>query len=193
MIYMNNTNQEPDNFSGVRSLIESKFSSDPGKIHQAAEALVRALTSRSLHISLAESCTGGMATAAIVSIPGSSNVLDASVVTYANHAKMRYADVPEETLETYGAVSEETAGAMARGIASENDADLGIGISGIAGPGGGTPEKPVGTVCFGIYKKEPEALVTVTKHFGDLGRDEVRAQSVYFALSEALKLLNEIN
>lgn len=159
--------------------------------HRIAEALVRTLTERSLHISLAESCTGGLATAAIVSIPGSSNVLDASVVTYANHAKMRYADVPEETLETHGAVSEETAGAMARGIAAENDADLGIGISGIAGPGGGTPEKPVGTVCFGIYLKAPETLLTITKHFGDLGRDEVRAQSVRFALSEALRLLNQ--
>ncbi|MBO4391165.1 MAG: CinA family protein [Lachnospiraceae bacterium] len=162
---------------------------------EVAFELVQILIRKSLHISLAESCTGGLATASIVSVPGSSAILDASVVTYANHAKTRYADVPEETLATYGAVSEQTAGAMARGIAQENGANLGIGISGIAGPGGGTPDKPVGTVCFGIYYRESvssdpkETLITITKHFGDLGRDNVRAHSVYFALSQALKLL----
>ena len=170
------------------------------KTSEVAFELVQTLIRKSLHISLAESCTGGLATASIVSVPGSSAILDASVVTYANHAKTRYADVPEETLATYGAVSEQTAGAMARGIALENGANLGIGISGIAGPGGGTPDKPVGTVCFGIYYRESissdpassdpkETLITITKHFGDLGRDNVRAHSVYFALSQALKLL----
>lgn len=181
------TNQSFDSCSSSIDPIDTNTLTD--QISSVAKKLVHTLNKKNLHISLAESCTGGLATASIVSVPGSSNILDASVVTYANHAKMRYADVPSETLESYGAVSEQTAGAMARGIALQNDADLGIGISGIAGPGGGTDEKPVGTVCFGIYLRSSEELITSTQHFGDVGRNHVRALSVYYALSEALQLI----
>lgn len=141
-----------------------------------SEELVSLLIDKGHTISFAESCTGGMAAASIVDVADASKVLNASFVTYANEAKIKYANVSGETLDTYGAVSEQTAGEMAEGTARANNADVAVGISGIAGPTGGTEDKPVGTVCFGYYVAGK--LFTETVHFGNLGRNNVRRKSV---------------
>ena len=141
-----------------------------------SEELVSLLIDKGHTISFAESCTGGMAAAAIVDVADASKVLNASFVTYANEAKIKYANVSGETLDKYGAVSEQTAGEMAEGAAKANNADVAVGISGIAGPTGGTEDKPVGTVCFGYYVAGK--LFTETVHFGNLGRNNVRRKSV---------------
>ncbi|MCQ2386272.1 MAG: CinA family protein [Clostridia bacterium] len=149
--------------------------------------VVRALKEKGLHISFAESCTGGLVAAAAVDVPDASYVLDAAFVTYANSAKMTYVGVKKETLEKFGAVSEETAGEMAAGCAKAAGADIGVSTSGIAGPGGGTPEKPVGTVCFGFYRDGKTE--THTRHFpGDRGAVRKAAvEFVYAVLADALK------
>lgn len=141
-----------------------------------SEELVSLLIDKGYTISFAESCTGGMAAASIVDVADASKVLNASFVTYANEAKIKYANVSGETLDKYGAVSEQTAGEMAEGAAKANNADVAVGISGIAGPTGGTEDKPVGTVCFGYYVAGK--LFTETVHFGNLGRNNVRRKSV---------------
>lgn len=116
-----------------------------------AERVVNALIKHGLHISFAESCTGGLAAARIVDVPNASYVLDASFVTYANQAKVKFVNVAEESIAEHGVVSECVALSMAKGAAAAANAEIGVGISGIAGPSGGSPEKPVGTVCFGFY------------------------------------------
>ena len=113
--------------------------------------LVDLLIEKNMTIASAESCTGGLFAASIVDIADASKVLNASVVTYSNEAKTKYANVSPDLIEKYGAVSEEVAMAMAEGIAKETNANVGVSFSGIAGPTGGTPEKPVGTVCVVIY------------------------------------------
>ena len=150
---------------------------------------VNALIRRGWKISFAESCTGGMACARLVDVPDASKVLDASFVTYANEAKTGLLGVKEETLADFGAVSEETAFQMAEGVSKANKSQVGVGISGIAGPSGGTAEKPVGTVCFGfcIHGK----TFTVTKHFGPLGRQEVRKAAVDFVFETLCTKLEE--
>jgi nicotinamide-nucleotide amidase len=150
------------------------------------ESIVSLLEERKWHISFAESCTAGLAAARLVNVPNVSGVFDASYVTYANEAKIKSVGVSAETLRAHGAVSEEVAGEMALGCAKASGAEVGVGISGIAGPGGGTAEKPVGTVCFGFYT--PKGLTTVTKHFGSLGRAEVRRCAVDYVF-EALGAL----
>lgn len=114
------------------------------------ETAVKRLIEKKLKISAAESCTGGLFTALITDIAGSSAILDESIVTYANSAKMLELNVSKETLDTVGAVSYETARQMCEGIRSHTGSDIGVGITGIAGPDGGTAEKPVGTVFVGV-------------------------------------------
>lgn len=150
-------------------------------------AIVRKLIEKGYHISCAESCTGGMITAALVNVPDASKVLDASIVTYANEAKVKYLNVKPETIDTYGVVSEEVAREMAYGIANNNQAEVGVAVSGIAGPSGGTTEKPVGMVCFGIYICKN--LYSYTCQFGNIGRAQVRAKSVEFVFDKLLELL----
>ena len=153
-----------------------------------ARILVDLLIEKGYHISFAESCTGGMACARLVDVANASKVLDASFVTYANEAKTRFVGVDPKILEAYGAVSEPVALQMAKGAAKATGAEVGVGISGIAGPGGGTAEKPVGTVCFGFYLNGRE--LAFTRHFGDLGRTAVRqaaVETVYDTLLELLK------
>ena len=152
-----------------------------------AETVVSLLKERGFHIAFAESCTAGLAVGALVEVPSASEVLSVSFVTYANEAKVKYARVSPKTLKKHGAVSEETAGEMARGCAKEAKSEVGVGISGIAGPAGGTPEKPVGTVCFGFFVNG--TLSTMTCHFGELGRDKVREASVQTALRRLSELL----
>ena len=125
----------------------------------------------------------GKMAARIVDVPDASKVLNASIVTYANEAKMKYANVSKDTLKQYGAVSENTAREMAEGVAKANNADVAAGISGIAGPTGGTEDKPVGMVCFGFY-------ISDTKHFGNIGRNNVRDESVEYVLDVLIKELS---
>lgn len=152
------------------------------------EVLVKLLREKGLHISAAESCTGGTFTGMITDAAGASEVLNESVVTYANSAKMKYLGVKEETLGKYGAVSEQTAGEMAEGIRKASGADIGVGITGIAGPGGGSEEKPVGLVYIGISS---ENGIEVKKVNLKGSREKVRYQACINALDmarrEALK------
>lgn len=153
-----------------------------------AEQLVAQLIQKGYHVTCAESCTGGKLTSAIVDVADASKVLNASIVTYSNEAKIKYLGVSEKTLATHGAVSEETASEMAKGIALANHAEIGLSVTGTAGPGGGTKEKPVGTVCFGFFICGK--VTTICKQFGDLGRNAVRDASVAFALEHVLSLLS---
>jgi PncC family amidohydrolase len=150
--------------------------------------VVDRLIERRYSIACAESCTGGMLVARIVSVPNASQVLSASFVTYSNEAKSKYVGVNPKDIETYGAVSENVARQMAKGAALETGAQVGVGISGIAGPTGGTGEKPVGTVCFGFYVDGK--ITSSTEFFPGKTRNQVRELSVDFALAEVLKLLN---
>ena len=130
----------------------------------------------------------GKMAARIVDVPDASKVLNASIVTYANEAKMKYANVSKDTLKQYGAVSENTAREMAEGVAKANNADVAAGISGIAGPTGGTEDKPVGMVCFGFYIDGK--VFSDTKHFGNIGRNNVRDESVEYVLDVLIKELS---
>lgn len=152
------------------------------------ETLVKILIEKGFTISFAESCTGGKMAGTVVDVADASKVLNASFVTYSNEAKMKYLNVQSDTLEKFGAVSEQTAKEMAEGVAKANQADIGVGITGIAGPDGGTDEKPVGTVCFG-YCIQGRTL-TETVHFGDLGRNVVREKSVCHVLDTLINKLN---
>jgi nicotinamide-nucleotide amidase len=143
-----------------------------------AAQLVARLLEKGWRIAFAESCTGGLAAAGIVDVPGSSGVLDLSIVTYANEAKVRFVKVDPKDIAAYGVVSEPVAQQMAAGIAKAAGAQVGVGISGIAGPGGATPGKPVGTVCFGFFIDG--SMWSVTEHFGDIGRNAVRQKSVEY-------------
>lgn len=125
-----------------------------------SEVLVRTLQENGLHATAAESCTGGLVTAAITSVAGASEVFDGGVCSYANSVKAGLLGVSETTLREHGAVSEACAAEMARGVRQLMGADLAVSVTGIAGPGGGTPEKPVGTVCFGISTPEGESTLT---------------------------------
>lgn len=151
---------------------------------QIAERLVNSLREKGLHIATAESCTGGMVSAAITSAAGASEVYDGSVVSYANEIKHRVLGVSEETLATVGAVSEECAREMAEGVRRLMKADIGISLTGIAGPGGGTPDKPVGTVFLGVSDSEETYAIRLSLS-GE--RDTVREESVKAALCEAYK------
>lgn len=152
------------------------------------EVLVKLLREKKLHISAAESCTGGTFAGMITDVPGASEVLDESVVTYANSAKMKYLGVKEETLEKYGAVSEETAREMAEGIRRNSGADIGVGITGIAGPDGGSSEKPVGLVYIGVSSERGTEVKKVNLKGN---REKIRYQACINALDmarrEALK------
>ena len=134
-------------------------------------------------IAIAESCTGGLVCGAVTEIPGSSSVLDRGFVTYSNEAKMEMLDVSQDIIETFGAVSIACVWAMAQGALANSGADIAVAISGVAGPGGGTATKPVGTVVFARARRgddgEPEGEL---KAFGELGRGEIRRQATLCAL-----------
>ena len=151
--------------------------------------VVSLLKEKGFTVSFAESCTGGAAAARLVSIPDASYVLNASLVTYANEAKIRYLSVLTETIDAYGVVSEEVAREMAEGVANVNSAEIGVSVSGIAGPSGATDKKPVGMVCFGFSVLGK--TYTYTKYFGALGRNRVREASVDFIYEKLYELLSE--
>jgi len=153
--------------------------------------LGKLLTERGSMLVCAESCTGGLLSAALTDLAGSSVWFERGFVTYSNAAKMQHLRVSADTLERFGAVSEETAMEMAAGVlAAVRDAEFAISTTGIAGPGGATPGKPVGMVCFGFARRAAEGIVTraAVKIFeGD--RAEVRRSAVDYALRNALELI----
>ncbi|WBU57755.1 CinA family protein [Paracoccus sediminicola] len=152
----------------------------------SAAALLDAARARGLMIATAESCTGGLISAALTAVPGSSDVVDRGFVTYSNAAKQEMLGVRAETLETYGAVSEETAAEMAAGALARSAAGLAVAVTGIAGPGG-SAHKPEGRVCFGIATQTGTQSETVD--FGAIGRQEVRAATVEHALRMMMRAL----
>ncbi len=154
---------------------------------QIEKILVEKLIAKGLKISTAESCTGGMIAAKITAVPGASECFDAGVVTYSNEQKHKLIGVRTETLEKYGAVSQETALEMCKGVKKLTSADIGISVTGIAGPGGGTPEKPVGTVWIGVCSNNTHNAM---KFLFEGNRDEVRNKTAEKALEMAMECIN---
>lgn len=155
------------------------------------EVVANILLEYKLTISTAESCTGGMIASRLISIPGVSEVFLEGAVTYSNEAKVRTLGVKEDTLKKYGAVSEETAREMAEGIAKRTGSDIAVVTTGIAGPGGGTDEKPVGLVYIGVYYK---GEVEVYRNIFNGDRNKVRSKSTVVALDKVRrKILSKVN
>ncbi len=155
----------------------------PSDIASLARQVIEAAAREKKRIVTAESCTGGLLAAALTSIPGASNVFDRGFVSYSEDSKIDLLGVLPETLKRRGPVSEETAEEMAQGALDYSQADRAVSITGIAGPGGGSADKPVGLVCFGVATREGARFHL--RHIFKGDRDEVRRQSVV----EALKLL----
>lgn len=152
----------------------------------SAETILERARARGDTIAAAESCTGGMISAALTDIPGSSDVFDRGFVTYSNVAKIEMLGVPTQLIEAYGAVSEEVARTMAEGALKRSDASIAISVTGIAGPGG-SERKPEGRVCFGLAT--PAGTHTETQEFGAIGRPLVRQMTVARALELLLQQL----
>jgi nicotinamide-nucleotide amidase len=152
-----------------------------------ARSLLDLCRSRKLTIATAESCTGGLVAGALTDIPGSSDVIDRGFVTYSNDAKRVMLGVEASTLTTFGAVSKETATQMAVGALERADVDLAVSITGIAGPGGAVPGKPVGLVHFAVAARDGRITHRECR-FGAIGRSAVRQRSVI----EALRMLMEM-
>ncbi len=146
-----------------------------------AEALLALYRKHALTIATAESCTGGLVAGLLTAVPGSSAVFERGFVTYTNAAKSDCLGVPEDMIKRFGAVSTEVARAMAIGALAQSRADVCVSVTGIAGPDGGSAEKPVGLVHFACARRGGNA-VAVEKRFGALGRSEVRTASVHVAL-----------
>jgi nicotinamide-nucleotide amidase len=145
-----------------------------------SEKLVHLCRAKNLTLATAESCTGGMIVAAITSIPGSSAVLDRGFVTYSNAAKTELLGVPAALIDSVGAVSEAVARQMAQGAQQRAGVDLAVSVTGVAGPDGGSPEKPVGTVWFGLAAADGQVFTHHRLFPGD--RQAVRTASTLFAL-----------
>jgi nicotinamide-nucleotide amidase len=160
------------------------------EIAAAAIRVLDAGRARSLKIATAESCTGGLVAGALTDIAGSSDVVERGYVTYSNEAKVEMLGVDEATLAAHGAVSKATAEAMAAGAIRRSAADLAVALTGIAGPGGGSAEKPVGLVHFAAAARDGRHEHR-EQRFGDIGRDEVRRRSVLVALEMLEKLANK--
>jgi nicotinamide-nucleotide amidase len=156
----------------------------PDELVELARKIVDANRKAGLRIAVAESCTGGLVSAALTEIPGSSDVFEAGWVTYANESKVSLLGISSDVLETFGAVSVAVAWGMAQSAIKRSNADVSVAITGIAGPGGGTEKKPVGTVVFARARRDadPEEIFADRKDFGDLGRGGVRLQAALCAL-----------
>jgi nicotinamide-nucleotide amidase len=157
------------------------------ELNQLAVELGEKLRARGWMLATAESCTGGWIGQLITAQPGSSHWYERGFITYANIAKQEMLGVPAEILEAYGAVSEETASAMAAGALKHSHAQATLAISGIAGPGGGTPQKPVGLVCYGWALADGTLLSSTCRLDGD--REEIRSRAVAAALRGLIELL----
>ena len=156
----------------------------PDILVAAARAVIDANRAAGRQIAVAESCTGGLVSAALTEIPGSSDVFGAGFVTYSNAVKQDLLGVSQDVIETFGAVSIATAWRMAQGALERTDADVAVAITGIAGPGGGSEQKPVGTVVFARAEKgaDPEHAIADMRHFEDNGRGGIRLQAALCAL-----------
>jgi nicotinamide-nucleotide amidase len=156
----------------------------PPRLVELANRVIEQNRAAGRRVAVAESCTGGLVAAALTEIAGSSDVFETGFVTYSNEAKMAQLGVSDEVIETFGSVSVAAAWAMAQGAINRSGADVAVAITGIAGPGGGSPMKPVGTVVFARAEREadPEEIVADRKEFGDLGRAGVRLQAALCAL-----------
>ncbi|HRY07023.1 MAG TPA: CinA family protein [Hyphomicrobiaceae bacterium] len=160
----------------------------PAELQKRAEVLLQAARTGSGTIATAESCTGGLIAALFTEIPGSSDVFERGYVTYSNAAKAECLGVSAQLIEKHGAVSREVAHAMADGAAARARTDIAIAVTGIAGPGGGTPQKPIGLVHIAIHRKGH-----LTRHaenrFGDIGRAAIRLATVKEVLTILEKML----
>lgn len=156
----------------------------PNELVDKAREVVEANKAAGNRIAVAESCTGGLVSAALTEIPGSSEVFEAGFIAYSDLMKTSRLKVASDVIETFGAVSVATAWAMARGALEASKADIAVAITGIAGPGGGTPTKPVGTVVFARAERgsDPEDIVADEKLFENEGRGGVRLQAALCAL-----------
>lgn len=162
----------------------------PDEMCARATALLDAYRTATLTIATAESCTGGLIAALLTGIPGSSSTVERGFVTYSNDAKITCIGVPAATIAAHGAVSEETARAMAEGALAASLADVAIAVTGIAGPGGGSAEKPVGLVHLALARRGGSTR-HVEMRYGDLGRSTVRLRTVADALGLLEGVLGE--
>jgi nicotinamide-nucleotide amidase len=156
----------------------------PPELVEAAARVIEANRIAGRRISVAESCTGGLVTAALTDVPGASDVLEAGFVTYSNEAKIDLLGISQDVIETFGAVSIAVAWAMARGALAKSRADVAVAVTGVAGPGGGSERKPVGTVVFARARRDgnPDEVAADVREFGDLGRGGIRLQAALCAL-----------
>ena len=146
-----------------------------------AKNLSEILISKGMSIAIAESCTGGSLSSSLTSIPGASNYFNCGFITYSNESKISMLNVDPNSIKHFGAVSEKVASEMAMGAGNNSNSNLAISVTGIAGPSGGTAEKPVGMVCFGFYV---DGSVTTTTQFFSGVRSEIVSESIAFALTE---------
>lgn len=156
----------------------------PKELIDAANRVIEANRAASRRIAVAESCTGGLVSAALTEVPGSSDVFECGIVSYSNDVKVDLLKVSTDVLETFGSVSIAVAWSMAQGALELSGADTVVAITGIAGPGGGSEKKPVGRVVFARAERgaDPSHVVADLKDFGDLGRGGVRLQAALCAL-----------
>jgi nicotinamide-nucleotide amidase len=160
------------------------------ELHQLAGELGELMRARGWMLATAESCTGGWVGQVVTALPGSSHWYERGFITYANAAKTEMLGVPADTIESFGAVSEETASAMAAGALAHSHAQAALAISGIAGPGGGTRQKPVGLVCYGWALADGTVMSSTCRLDGD--REEIRSRAVAAALRGLIELINSI-
>jgi nicotinamide-nucleotide amidase len=159
----------------------------PADIEAEAQRIIETFASRRLMVATAESCTGGLIAGALTEIAGSSAVVDRGYVTYTNHAKVEMLGVKQATLDFHGAVSQETALQMVQGALFRSRADLAVAVTGIAGPGGGTAEKPVGLVHLAA-RSRAGAVLHREMRYGDLGRSEIRLATIRTAFEMLLEV-----
>ena len=157
------------------------------ELRQLTAQLGARLVARGWMLATAESCTGGWVGQLLTALPGSSHWYERGFITYANAAKVEMLDVPQATLDAHGAVSEETAMAMASGALKHSRAQAALAISGIAGPGGGSPQKPVGLVCYGWALADGTVISSTCRLDGD--REEIRSRAVAAALRGLIELV----
>lgn len=151
--------------------------------------VVQFLLEKQYKISFAESCTGGLLASSLVGIPDASKVFDESIVTYSDASKVKYLGVNPSTIQQYGVVSEEVALEMVKGLMKTTNAQVGVSITGFAGPGGGSIDKPVGTVCFGFCIQEKTFVQTM--YFQHMSRNEVRESATIYVWDMLISLLTK--
>jgi nicotinamide-nucleotide amidase len=173
--------------TGIQAMTNVSAAVFPDDLIKRAEALLASARTAGLRIATAESCTGGLIAAVLTEVPGASDVFDRGFVTYSNQAKTESLNVPSELIEHHGAVSREVAQSMAEGALALSGADISVAVSGIAGPDGGSDQKPVGLVHIAVHRKG-----RLTRHhecrFGEIGRTEIRMATV----GEALTILHKM-